>query len=88
MKLYAPNKFMKDEVEKNFLNKISIAINKIVDDIPISLDVISSNNRKIEQARETIPTNFKSNLNPEMTFDSFVEGKSNQLAKAACLHQW
>ena len=85
MKLYAPNKFMKEEVEKNFLNKISIAINKIVDDIPISLDVISSNNRKIEQARETIPTNFKSNLNPEMTFTTFVEGKSNQLAKAACL---
>ena len=85
MKLYAPNKFMKEEVEKNFLNKISIAINKIVDDIPISLDVISSNNRKIEQVRETIPTNFKSNLNPEMTFTTFVEGKSNQLAKAACL---
>jgi chromosomal replication initiator protein len=29
--------------------------------------------------------NYQSNLNPNFTFDNFVEGKSNQLAKAACL---
>ena len=28
---------------------------------------------------------FKSNTNPEFTFDSFVEGKSNQLARAASM---
>lgn len=28
---------------------------------------------------------YQSNLNPAFTFDNFVEGKSNQLAKAACL---
>lgn len=28
---------------------------------------------------------YQSNLNPTFTFDNFVEGKSNQLAKAACL---
>lgn len=28
---------------------------------------------------------YISNLNPNFTFDNFVEGKSNQLAKAACL---
>lgn len=28
---------------------------------------------------------FQNNLNPNFTFDNFVEGKSNQLAKAACL---
>jgi len=27
---------------------------------------------------------FQSNLNPNFTFENFVEGKSNQLAKAAC----
>ena len=84
IKLYAPNKFMKEEVEKNFLNKISTAINNIVDGAPISLDVISTA-RKLEQATHTMPSNFKSNLNREMTFTTFVEGKSNQLAKAACL---
>lgn len=30
-------------------------------------------------------TTYQSNLNPNFTFDNFVEGKSNQLAKAACL---
>jgi chromosomal replication initiator protein len=29
--------------------------------------------------------NYKSNINPNFTFDNFVEGKSNQLAKAASL---
>jgi chromosomal replication initiator protein len=32
-----------------------------------------------------IPTVYQSNLNANFTFDNFVEGKSNQLAKAACL---
>ncbi len=32
----------------------------------------------------TIP-NYQSNINPNHTFDNFVEGKSNQLAKAASL---
>lgn len=31
------------------------------------------------------PSVFQSNLNQNFTFDNFVEGKSNQLAKAACL---
>ncbi len=33
---------------------------------------------------EVIP-NYQSNINPTFTFDNFVEGKSNQLAKAASL---
>lgn len=33
----------------------------------------------------TDSTTYQSNLNPNFTFDNFVEGKSNQLAKAACL---
>lgn len=31
------------------------------------------------------PKAYPNNLNPTFTFDNFVEGKSNQLAKAACL---
>ena len=49
----------------------------------INLGVSSSQvNKKVER---TIPPGFKTNLNKDMTFDTFVEGKSNQLAKAACL---
>ena len=45
---------------------------------------IGSNVQHKETIKE-IPSGFKTNLSKEMTFDTFVEGKSNQLAKAACL---
>ena len=82
IKLLAPNKFMKDEVEKNFLEKITKALANIADDLLISLDVNSAVKEK-EDVR-TAPSNYRSNLSSDMTFESFVEGKSNQLAKAAC----
>ena len=83
LKLYAPNKFMKEEIEKNFLGKIAGVVNQLAENTLISLDV-SSPVMKEEKVR-TMPSGFVSNLNSDMTFESFVEGKSNQLAKAACL---
>ncbi len=83
LKLYAPNKFMKEEIEKNFLSKIADVVNQLAENTLISLDV-SSPVKTSEKVR-TMPSGFVSNLNSDMTFESFVEGKSNQLAKAACL---
>ena len=83
LKLYAPNKFMKEEIEKNFLSKIAGVVNQLAENTLISLDVSSP--VKTNERVRTIPSGFVSNLNSDMTFESFVEGKSNQLAKAACL---
>ena len=83
IKLYAPNKFMKEEVERHFMDKITAALSNIVEGMQISLDVNSVAREKVPV--RTIPSGFKSNLNADMTFSTFVEGKSNQLAKAACL---
>ena len=83
LKLYAPNKFMKEEIEKNFLSKIVGVVNQLAENTLISLDVSSP--VKINEKVRTMPSGFVSNLNSDMTFESFVEGKSNQLAKAACL---
>ena len=83
IKLFAPNKFMKEEVEKNFLDKILSTLGRFNKNIMVSLN-IGSNVQHKETAKE-IPSGFKTNLSNEMTFDTFVEGKSNQLAKAACL---
>ena len=83
IKLYAPNKFVKEEVEKNFFNKILSTLEKMNADILVTLN-IGANIRSREVARD-LPIGFKTNLNKEMTFETFVEGKSNQLAKAACL---
>ena len=49
----------------------------------VSLDVSSP--VKTNERAGAMPSGFVSNLNSDMTFESFVEGKSNQLAKAACL---
>ena len=82
LKLLAPNKFMKDEVEKNFLGEITKALANIADGLLISLDVNSAVKEK--EGVITAPSNYRSNLSSDMTFETFVEGKSNQLAKAAC----
>ena len=83
LKLYAPNKFMKEEIERNFLSKIAGVVNQLAENTLISLDVSSP--VKTNEKVRTMPSGFVSNLNSDMTFESFVEGKSNQLAKAACL---
>ena len=83
LKLYAPNKFMKEEIEKNFLSKIAGVINQLAENTLVSLDVSSP--VKTNERTGAMPSGFVSNLNSDMTFESFVEGKSNQLAKAACL---
>ena len=80
--LLAPNKFMKDEVEKNFLDKIMLVVSRLQSNLGVELSVETK--VKPQQAIEE-PRGFRTNLNKEMTFDTFVEGKSNQLAKAACL---
>ena len=86
IKLFAPNKFMKEEVEKNFLSKILSTLNRLNMNMLVSLN-IGSNVQHRETLKE-VPSGFKTNLNKEMTFDTFVEGKSNQLAKAAALASW
>tara|TARA_Y100000768_G_scaffold155513_1_gene116129 strand:+ start:517 stop:1815 length:1299 start_codon:yes stop_codon:yes gene_type:complete len=80
--LYAPNKFMKEEVEKNFLDKITKTLSKIVDGVSVTLNISAA--EKSTELTKRAPNGFRTNLNNEMTFESFVEGKSNQLAKAAC----
>jgi chromosomal replication initiator protein len=51
---------------------------------------VNKSQTAVTAARKTTPAvaempNYQSNLNPNFTFDNFVEGKSNQLAKAASL---
>ena len=82
IKLLAPNKFMKDEIEKKFMEQIMVVVGQVGTNMDVSLNVES-----IVKPEKTVeaPRGFKTNLNKDMNFDTFVEGKSNQLAKAACL---
>ena len=95
LKLLAPNRFVVDWVNQNCMDKISA----LVDDEACALQFVSVEvgSRALEaensQAGTSVPQekpNLSSayiggKLNPDLSFANFVEGKSNQLAKAAAI---
>jgi len=90
--LFAPNRFVLDHVEKHYFAKIVGTLQEICNFEPkVHLSVgsipgvqekkLSTKKTSISRASKTEkPCNF---LNPAFTFENFVEGKSNQLARAA-----
>ena len=94
IQLCAPNRFVLDWVKEHYFEQIvSLASNVSGNpDLHVSL-VIGSGDLPQKKNEDTIDTQssavnlptFRNNLNPNFTFSTFVEGKSNQLAKAAAL---
>jgi chromosomal replication initiator protein len=91
--LFAPNKFVLDWVSDNYIENITNIINKLTENkIKLHLKIGSS---KVQPSPATVSkkTTTKANntpsvshnLNSAFTFDSFVMGKSNELAKAAAI---
>ena len=96
--LLAPNRFVLDWVQNNFLQRIDELIaSDGTQTRSVNLEIGSSDRRTLSQQDYIEPVNkaqavrsattklqnFSHNLNPNFTFDTFVEGKSNQLPKAA-----
>ncbi len=96
LKLLAPNRFVLDWVKQHFFDKIEeVVANHQLEPRPnVVLEIGSrptetaaradgkaSQAKKPAAGRKSQPNN----LNVTFTFDNFVEGKSNQLAKAASL---
>jgi len=83
--LLAPNNFVRDQIRDQFvlrINEILKQIHKDVLEIKIETGtktaaIKTNTSRKITTAAH--------NLNPNFTFATFVEGKSNQLARAAAM---
>ena len=93
IRLLAPNLFVLDWVKTHYMDKIAqIAKHLWGTDAPgIQLEIGSVSNparnapqRARSVADEAMPV-ISNNLNPSFTFDTFVEGKSNQLARAASM---
>ncbi len=90
--LLAPNRFILDWVRGHVLDHIKelIPADNISGNNHITLE-IGSNDRSalqtqtVAEAPVAKPQRLTCNLNPNFTFDTFVEGKSNQLPKAAAL---
>ncbi len=98
LRLLAPNHFVLDWVKEHHLNDIQRVVKQIRPDQPIhlQLEIGSARQQSVADKPATVGDTKSTgeapaenephgtNLNPDFTFQNFVEGKSNQLAKAAC----
>ena len=94
-RLLAPNKFVFDWVRENYLSRIQQIIEEEPSNSSLTLLLEIGTKTKNEKpnkkslprnSNKKIPKNFiPNNLDIAFTFDNFVEGKSNQLAKATSI---
>jgi chromosomal replication initiator protein len=90
LRLLAPNAYTLDFVKAEFLPRIGKVLNHL-NGAPLKLrmEVGALGGRRMEKLPGKMAANdaaeFDHNLDPHYTFDSFVEGKSNQLAKASAI---
>ncbi|OUU80320.1 MAG: chromosomal replication initiation protein DnaA [Gammaproteobacteria bacterium TMED78] len=88
LRLFAPNLFVVDWIEKNCLTDIITSAKpvKVVLEIGEKLPPIAAGKITVKQASKNIfEQQFGRKLNSAFTFENFVEGKSNQLARAAAV---
>jgi len=90
LRLLAPNSYTQDFVRAEFLSRIAAVVERLSGQpLRVRCDVGSTSVRKPERAAAKAAAadaqDFEHNLDPHYTFDAFVEGKSNQLGKAAAI---
>jgi chromosomal replication initiator protein len=95
LKLLAPNRFVVDWINENLLPRIGELLrDEGTGDVPIITVEVGSRSAPMRSAvAPAVPVRARraeglvvgARLNPDSNFTSFVEGKSNQLAKAASL---
>jgi chromosomal replication initiator protein len=92
LKLLAPNRFVMDWVRKHFLERINELVTSLDDSKSISVNLSIGSQLKTASPQKIAPVNkpvrrnsHASGLNESHIFNSFVEGKSNQLARAASI---
>ncbi len=95
LKLLAPNRFVLDWVKNHYLEIIAnLLVSLCPDESPqVTIEIGSKTKAKTSIKNQTAPIKgsagrqapIESHLNPNFIFDTFVEGKSNQLARAASM---
>lgn len=94
IRLLAPNRYIKDQVSDNFLERIReiLAQDGVCEGVRLEIGSTAVT-PQIKVSGDSRTNTFAArerfypllDLNKEFTFDSFVEGRSNQLARAAAL---
>ncbi|HJN52080.1 MAG: chromosomal replication initiator protein DnaA [Pseudomonadales bacterium] len=90
LRLFAPNKYILTHVAKEFLGRIKEVVNELgVSSVTLEIGSIASRSHAmLDQPNRTMHSStFRANveLNRDFTFDTFVAGQSNELARAAAL---
>lgn len=96
LQLFAPNPYTLDTVRERYLGKIESVLQQLGGQpCVVHLEVGSSSPQSSRATHSTtaarnhgsVPSapDFNPNLDPHYTFETFVEGKSNQLGKAAAM---
>ena len=90
LRLLAPNAYTLDFVKAEFLPRIGSMLNYLHGSpLRLRVEVGTLAGRRSDKAATRGPSGeaaeFDHNLDPHYTFDSFVEGKSNQLGKASAM---
>ncbi len=101
LRLLAPNRFVLDWVQEKYAARIGELLSDLSDNPRFSMEISVGSNtsrppkdgkpanrirkRPASHADSARGRSHHSGLKPEFTFDTFVEGKSNQLARAASL---
>lgn len=94
VRLLAPNKYIRDQVNDNFLGRIrELLLDQGSEFVDLEIGSMPKAAPPRVMKADSRPNSFEArerfypllDLNKEFTFDSFVEGRSNQLARAAAL---
>lgn len=97
LRLLAPNRFVLDWVKKHHLAQIEAVLARLRPEQPptVLLEIGSSGAPPTPRETSVEPSSVESAtpadllksgaLNPDFTFETFIEGNSNQIARAACL---
>ena len=96
LRLLAPNRFVVDWLQEHYIERILELVDGAGQSAEVVVEVgsrqatpapVASRSPAAPAAapRQASPASLESRLSPGFVFDTFVEGKSNQLAKAAAL---
>ncbi len=85
--LLAPNRYVRDQVQGLYIDRITQLVDTFGDSMsPMDVELLVGSRDRAAGTplrADGKPRNYKEELNGTFTFESFVEGKSNDLAKAA-----
>jgi chromosomal replication initiator protein len=95
LKLLAPNRYVLDFVKQNFfeiIENVALSSDQGIKFVDFEIGSYGNDSIKVTSqapilmdARPSLPS-IETTLNPDFTFDKHVEGRSNQLARAAAMH--